>query len=66
MFCHETLTLDYREKTRDENQQLFEGIIDITLFAGVEGLLYSVLRQLPENQTVVSQISGRFQIVIDL
>ena len=27
-----------KKKTRTENQQLFDGIIDITLFDGVEGL----------------------------
>ena len=38
MFCLETFILDYWEKTPSENQQLFDGIIDITLFDGVEGL----------------------------
>ena len=41
MFCLETFILDYWEKkTRTENQQLFEGIIDVTLFDGVVGLDY--------------------------
>ena len=40
MFCLETFILDYWEKTWTENQQLFDGIIDITLFDGVEGLGY--------------------------
>ena len=34
MFC----LLDYWEKTRTEDQKLFDGIIDVTLFDGVEGL----------------------------
>ena len=38
MFWIETLILDYWEKTRTENQQLFDGIIDVTLFDWVEGL----------------------------
>ena len=38
MFCFGTFILDYWEKTRTENQQLFDGMIDITLFDGVEGL----------------------------
>ena len=37
-FCPETFILDYWEKTWTENQQLFDGIIDVTLFDGVEGL----------------------------
>ena len=41
MFCLETFILDYREKkTWTENQQLFDGIIDVTLFDGVVGLDY--------------------------
>ena len=32
---HSTLL---RKKTKTENQQLFDGIIDVTLFDGVEGL----------------------------
>ena len=40
MFCLETFILDYWEKTWTENQQLFDGIIDIALFDGVEGLDY--------------------------
>ena len=41
MFCLETFILDYWEKeTRTENQQLFDGIMDITIFDGVEGLDY--------------------------
>ena len=38
MFCVETFILDYWEKTRTENQQLSDGIIDVTLFVRVEGL----------------------------
>ena len=39
MSCLETFILDYWEKkTQTENQQLFEGIIDMTLFDIVEGL----------------------------
>ena len=39
MFCLETFILDYREKkTWTENQQLFDGIIDIILFDEVVGL----------------------------
>ena len=38
MVCLETFTLDYWEKTRTENQQLFDRIIDVTLFDRVEGL----------------------------
>jgi hypothetical protein len=38
MFCLKTFILGYWEKTRTENQQLFEGIIDVTLFDRVEGL----------------------------
>ena len=38
MFWIETLILDYWEKTRTKNQQLFDGIIDITLFDVAEGL----------------------------
>ena len=30
------------EKKSTENQQLFDGIIDVTLFDGVEGLNYCV------------------------
>ena len=41
MFCLETFILNYWEKeTRTENQQLFDGIIDVTLFDGVVGLDY--------------------------
>ena len=40
MFCLETFILDYREKTRNENLQLFDRIINITLFVGVEGLFF--------------------------
>ena len=29
-----------RKKTQTENPQLFDGIIDVTLFDGVEGLDY--------------------------
>ena len=39
MFCLKTFILDYwKKKTQTENQQLFDGIMDITLFDGVEGL----------------------------
>ena len=38
MVCLETFTLDYWEKTGTENQQLFDGIIDVTLYDGVEWL----------------------------
>ena len=39
MFFLEKFILDYWEKkTRTENQQLFDKIIDVTLFDGVEGL----------------------------
>ena len=38
MFCLETFILDYWEKTQIKSQQLFEVIIDITSFYGVEGL----------------------------
>ena len=38
MFCLETFILDYWEKTWTENQQLFDRIIDVTLFDGVENL----------------------------
>ena len=39
MFCLETFLLDYWEKkTWTENQQLFDRIIDVTLFDGLEGL----------------------------
>ena len=38
MFCLETFILNYWEKTWTENQQLFDGIIDVTLFDRVEGL----------------------------
>ena len=31
------------KKTGTENQQLFDGIIDVTLFDGVEGLNYTVI-----------------------
>ena len=30
--------MDYREKTQTENQQLFDGIIDVILFDKVEGV----------------------------
>ena len=40
MFCPKTFVLAYWEKTQCENQQLFDGIIDITLFDAVEGLDY--------------------------
>ena len=46
MFCHETFILDlfildyWEQKTQIENQQLFDGIIDVTLFDRVEGLDY--------------------------
>ena len=47
MFCLETFISDYWEKkTRIENQQLFYGIIDITLFDRVEGLDFYVLKML--------------------
>ena len=36
----DTVILDYWERTQTENQQLFDGIIDVTLFDGVEGLNY--------------------------
>jgi hypothetical protein len=35
VICLETFILDYSET---ENQQLFDGIIDVTLFDEVEGL----------------------------
>ena len=38
LVCLETFLLDYWKKTWTENQQLFDGIIDVTLFDGVEGL----------------------------
>ena len=39
MFCLETFILDYWGKNKQtENQQLFDGKIDVTLFDGVEGL----------------------------
>ena len=38
MFCLETFILDYWEKTRTENQQLFDGIIDVALIDWVERL----------------------------
>ena len=38
MFFLETFILEYLEKTLTENQQLFDRIIDVTLFDGVEGL----------------------------
>ena len=39
MFCLETFILVYWEKkTRTENQQLCDRIIDVTLSDGVEGL----------------------------
>ena len=39
MFCLEKFILVYWEKkTRTENQQLFDGIIDVILFFGVERL----------------------------
>ena len=34
--------LDYWEKTWTENQELFDELIDVTLFKGVEGLDYYV------------------------
>ena len=42
MFCLATLILDYWEKTQTENQQLLDGIIEVTLFDGVEGLDYNL------------------------
>ena len=40
-FCLEIFSLDYcTEKKKTENPQLFDGIIDVTLFDGVEGLDY--------------------------
>ena len=38
MLCIDTFILDYWEKIWTENQQLFDWIIDVTLFDGVEGL----------------------------
>ena len=39
MLCLETSILDYWETNKqNENQQLFDRIIDVTLFDGVEGL----------------------------
>ena len=38
MFCHETCILDYLEKKLTVNQQLFDEIVDVTLFDGVEVL----------------------------
>ena len=38
MVSFETFILDYWEKQKTENQQLFDGIIDVILFDGVEGL----------------------------
>ena len=38
MFHLEIFILDYWEKTWTENQQLFDRIIDVTLFDGVENL----------------------------
>ena len=41
-FCLGTVSLDdcTEKKTQTENPQLFDGIIDVTLFDGVEGLDY--------------------------
>ena len=39
MFCLETFIQDYWEKNT-KIKQLFVGIIDVTLFDGVEGLNY--------------------------
>ena len=43
MFCLETFILHYWEKTQAENQQLFDGIIDVTLFDRVEGPNLSII-----------------------
>ena len=43
MFCVETLILDYWEK-KTENEQLFDGMIDVKLFDGVEGLKSQLMR----------------------
>ena len=37
-FCLQTFILDYWEKTWTKNQQLFDGIVGVTLFDGVEGV----------------------------
>ena len=66
MFCLENIILDIFQitewKQQTENQQLFDGIIGITQFDGVEGLgrlrsycpnLYTVMSRTPvENLTV--------------
>ena len=45
MFYLETFILDCWEKKRTGNQQLFDGIIDITLFDRVEGLDLSICKK---------------------
>ena len=40
MFCLEIFNLGYWEKTWPKNQQLFDGIIGVTLFDRVVGLSY--------------------------
>ena len=42
MFCLETFISDYWEKTWIENQQLFDRIIDVTLFDGILELQWDV------------------------
>ena len=34
------------KKTQTENRQLFDGIIDVTIFEGVEGLNFYLLKSL--------------------
>ena len=42
MFCLEPFISDYWEKTWIENQQLFDRIIDVTLFDGILELQWDV------------------------
>ena len=51
MFCLEIFILDDREKKGTENQQLFDGIIYVTLFEGVEGLDYYIMTMKPKFVT---------------
>ena len=55
MFGLETFVLGYWEKTQTENQQLFDGIIDVTLFDGVERLDFT-----PIETTKTCQLNQAF------
>ena len=62
MFCLETFILDHWEKTGTENQQLFDVIIDVTLFDRVSRRTRLKLH-LPHFPNVSLHLQTAFQVV---